>query len=179
MRDCCLSETLLAEETNFAKCSISWLGVWLLSRGGGWSTRETTSEEGALLWGWKLPWGRCEVQRALQSCPIKAQGHLVMGCPMELGWCWGRHQACCHLLALVNNTAMNTEYISNSLGIYQYRSTESYGNSVFNSFSYFHTISTVSAPFYIPSTTHMSSSFSIALPTIVISCWVFFFFLWK
>ena len=101
-------------EANFAKCSVSWLGSWLLSRGGRLVHQgETTWEEGALPWGWP-PWGRCEVQRALQSCPIKGQGHLVMGCPM--GWCWGRHQACCHLLALVNNTAMNTEYISNSLG---------------------------------------------------------------
>ena len=31
------------------------------------------------------PWRRREVQRAPQACPIKVQGHLVMGCPMGLG----------------------------------------------------------------------------------------------
>ena len=84
-RDCCLSETPLAEEVNFGKCSISWPGTWLLFRGGRLVHEgETASWEGALLRRWP-PGADVRSREHRRLAPSRFRGIWWWGVP----WGWG------------------------------------------------------------------------------------------
>lgn len=79
------------------------------------------------------------------------------------------------LLATVNKAAMNTavqtsvrDPVFRSLGYRAGRGTDgSRGDSVWNFLRNHHIVSTVAAPFYIPSAARERASFSTSLPTLV------------